>query len=134
MSKTLKMIMVIITIITCFTLFTNNVSATDYSNPTVFKESGNGGQGLIKNPDGTNDPDSKLSKITGTILGVIQVVGTVGSVGVLMVLGIKYMMGSVEEKASYKKSMLPYAIGAVLVFSATNIATVVYNMAISFSK
>ena len=37
------------------------------------------------------------------------------------------MMGSAEEKAEYKKTLLPYVIGAALVFAASTIATVVYN-------
>lgn len=44
-----------------------------------------------------------------------------------MILGIKYMMGSIEERASYKKSMLPYFIGAILLFGAVNITAVLYD-------
>ena len=50
------------------------------------------------------------------------------SVIVLIVLGIKYMMGSVEEKAEYKKSLMPYMIGCIFVFMATVIATVIYDI------
>jgi len=39
------------------------------------------------------------------------------------------MMGSTEEKAEYKKSLLPYVIGAGLVFAASTIAQIVYNVA-----
>ena len=39
-----------------------------------------------------------------------------------MVLGVRYMMGSAEEKAEYKKVMIPYLIGAVLLFAAVNLA------------
>ena len=63
------------------------------------------------------------------IMGVIQTVGIVIAVIVLMVLGIKYMMGSAEEKAEYKKTFIPYIIGAILVFAASTIANVVYNFA-----
>ena len=31
-------------------------------------------------------------------------------------LGIKYMLGSAEEKAEYKKDMIPYLVGAFLLF------------------
>ena len=63
----------------------------------------------------------------GKLLGVIRVIGTIVSVGMIMVLGIKYMIGSAEERAEYKKTLLPYLIGAVLLFAATNIADVIYN-------
>ena len=39
------------------------------------------------------------------------------------------MIGSAEEKADYKKTMMPYIIGAVLRFGATTIANAVYNFA-----
>ena len=39
------------------------------------------------------------------------------------------MMGSAEEKAEYKKSMLPYLIGALILFAASTIANVVYQFA-----
>lgn len=63
------------------------------------------------------------------IIGIIQVVGSLVAVGVIVVLGIKYMMGSASEKAEYKKVMLPYIIGAVLIFAGVNIASAIYNMA-----
>ena len=61
------------------------------------------------------------------ILGIIRVVGTFIAVTVLMILGIKYMVGSAEEKASYKSTMIPYVIGSVLLFSAVNITSAIYN-------
>lgn len=70
------------------------------------------------------DPNNAQSfwDMGNDILGIIRIVGTVISVGVLMVLGIKYMMGSAQEKAEYKKTFIPYVIGVVLLFAATNIA------------
>ena len=37
------------------------------------------------------------------------------------------MMGSAEEKAEYKKTLMPYVIGAALVFAASTIAGVLYS-------
>ena len=65
----------------------------------------------------------------GKIVGIIQVVGTMISVGMLGVLGIKYALGSAEEKAEYKKSMIPYLIGAVLIFGASNLTQIIYEWA-----
>ena len=44
------------------------------------------------------------------------------------ILGVKYMMGSAEERAEYKKSMLPYLIGAILLFGASAIANMVVSL------
>ena len=70
-----------------------------------------------------------VTNIGNNILGIIQVVGTVVAVGVLMVIGIKYMMGSAEEKAEYKKTMIPYLVGAIILFAAVNIAKYVVDIA-----
>ena len=43
-----------------------------------------------------------------------------------MTIGIKYMLGSVEEKAKHKQTLMPYLIGAVLVFSETTIPQILY--------
>jgi len=51
------------------------------------------------------------------------------SVGMLIVLGIKYVLGSADQKAEYRKSMFPYFIGAVLIFGFSNITQVIYEWA-----
>ena len=72
---------------------------------------------------------TKIDSLGNTIIKIVSTVGSIASVLVLVVLGIKYMMGSAEEKAEYKKTLLPYVIGAALVFAASAIAGVVYNFA-----
>ena len=71
----------------------------------------------------------EIQNVGQSIVGILQTVGIVLSVIVLIVLGIKYMMGSAEEKAEYKKTLLPYFIGAIFVFGAGAITTVIFNMA-----
>ena len=44
------------------------------------------------------------------------------------------MFGSVEEKAEYKKTLMPYIIGATLVFAAAGLAGVIYSIAINVFK
>ena len=73
--------------------------------------------------DGVNS----INDVGNSIVGVLQVVGIVLSVIVLIILGIKYMMGSAEEKAEYKKTMMPYIVGAALIFAASAFAQVIYD-------
>lgn len=84
----------------------------------------------IENLTGTQQETETLKKAGNNVIKVITTIGTVLSVVMLIVLGIKYMMGSVEEKAEYKKTLMPYIIGATLVFSASVIAQIIYNVAI----
>lgn len=74
----------------------------------------------------TVDTDS-IGTIGGNIVAVLQAVGIVLSVVVLIIIGLKYMMGSAEEKAEYKKTMMPYLIGAALIFTASAFAQVIFN-------
>lgn len=77
---------------------------------------------------GTGQYNNKVDKLANIIVGAIKTIGRFVSVSILVVLGIKYMMGSVEEKAEYKKTMVPYIIGAVLVFSGSEVVQFVYNI------
>ncbi len=63
------------------------------------------------------------------IIGMVQAIGSIASVLVLVILGIKYMMGSAEEKAEYKKTFIPYLVGAILVFAASNLASMIFGFA-----
>ena len=85
------------------------------------------------NPNTTGNGVSGATEIGNSIIGVLQVVGILLSVGCLMVLGIKYMMGSAEEKAEYKKTFIPFLIGALLLFAASAFAKTIYEWVSSFN-
>ncbi len=72
-----------------------------------------------------NEGDSTDTKITGaidSIIGLVQVAGTGIALIAVSLLGIKYMLASVEEKAEIKKYIVGIVIGAVLVFGGIEIA------------
>ena len=85
----------------------------------------------ISNFNGNTNSNAvnSIADLSNNIIGLLQVAGMAVSIIVLIVLGIKYMMGSTAEKAEYKKTLMPYFIGALLIFGASAIATVVMNMA-----
>lgn len=70
-----------------------------------------------------------FNKFGNSTITLISTVGMVLSVIVLIILGIKYMIGSLEDRAEYKRTMLPYLIGAGLVFGGSAIAQIIYNIA-----
>lgn len=78
--------------------------------------------------DGSGGNITSIKNVGADILSIVSVIASAISIIAIIVLGIKYMMGSVEEKATYKKSLLPYFIGAVFVFGATTVTSVVYKM------
>ena len=68
------------------------------------------------------------------IIGIIQVVGVAVALITIMVLGIKYMIGSTSEKAEYKSTMIPYLIGAILFFGITQVIAFVASISDSFQN
>ena len=111
--KTMKILTTIATILLILSIGASIVcAATDI-----------GGVSIDPKTENTGD----ITKVGNKIMGILQVVGVLIAVIILMVLGIKYMMGSAEEKAEYKKTMIPYIVGAILIFAAATIANAIYN-------
>lgn len=121
MKKSIKVISTLLLAIMLVTSIAGTVLAVDPN--TVLN--GLNGNGNVQ----TND----LTKIGNNIVTIIQVVGIVIAVIVLLVIGIKYMMGSASEKAEYKKTMIPYIVGAVLIFAGTSLVRVIYSLSTSVS-
>ena len=121
MEKVLSIIMIAIVII--FNVLTI-VNAVDYGQEIE--------PSSVTGKYSTLDTGS-VQNLGQSVFAVVRVVGILISVIILVVLGIKYMMGSAEEKSEYKKTLLPYAIGAFLIFAAANISQILYNAFVDFS-
>lgn len=76
----------------------------------------------------SSDPEEFRQK-ANKVIGVIQVCGSIFSVIALIAIGIRYMFSSIEEKAEYKKTMIGYMIGCIMVFCLTNILAFIYDLA-----
>lgn len=98
---------------------------------TVLATNGTTIGGVTVNPTTSGNGANVANKVGNNVVGIIKVVGVILSVGCLMILGIKYMMGSAEEKAEYKKTFIPYLIGAILLFGASAFASQIYGWATS---
>lgn len=79
------------------------------------------------NIDYTDDNTGVAEKV-GNIIGFLQWAGAIAGVLIITIFGIKYMMGSLEEKAEYKKTMVPFIVGAVVVFAAPQLARLIFNI------
>lgn len=97
---------------------------------TVFADTTTNVLNKLKGDSNTVNSDD-LTKVGNNIVTIIQVVGIVIAVIVLLVIGIKYMIGSASEKAEYKKTMIPYIVGALLIFAGTSLVRVIYSLSSS---
>lgn len=84
--------------------------------------------------DLTEDDYKTAFEMGGTIVNVLSTVGTVIAVAGIMILGIKYMMGSIEEKAEYKKTMIPYLVGCIFIFCIPKIVSIIYGIVAEVNK
>lgn len=75
----------------------------------------------------TDPSNNDIQDFGGKILGIVQTIGVVVAVIIIVVVGVKYLMGSAEEKAEYKKTMIPYIVGAALVAIGPAIANAIYT-------
>ena len=72
-------------------------------------------------------PQSVIDVIS-MITTIIQTIGVILSVVILLMIGIKYMIGSVEERADYKKTMIPFLVGCVMIFATSTIVKLIANL------
>lgn len=123
MKKNLLKIITIITIVIIMLLlyctFNNKVEAVTNFDTNQY----------IDNLTTDSSDITELKSVGDTIVGIARGIGIIASVATLIVLGIKYMTGSVEERAQYKKTMLPYLIGAFMVFAITFFLSIVIEIA-----
>lgn len=121
MKRTFKMLMlgILIMVVTIFSMGVVSNADNPLTNPDKTIDTVLGG--------GSTDT-SGIANVGANIASVITTVGIVVAVIVLLILGVKYMMGSASEKAEYKKTMIPYLVGAALIFGASTIAKAVIAM------
>lgn len=65
--------------------------------------------------------EDKLVKTSNMIYKILIVLGISIAVIISGILGIKFMIGSVEEKAQVKDQLIPFLIGCIVIFGAFSI-------------
>lgn len=73
--------------------------------------------------------DKSVRKIIGSILNVTRIIGTGLALIMLAVVAMKYMMAAPGERADIKKHAIPFVIGAIVLFGASGILTIIQNFA-----
>ncbi|MBQ3145577.1 MAG: TrbC/VirB2 family protein [Clostridia bacterium] len=115
MKKSVKIIsmLVIVTMIV-------TISTTCFAGGTV---------GGVSIPAGTPGDTTTLAQKAANVVATLRNIAAIAAVVIIAILGIKYMLGSVEEKAEYKKSFMPLIVGIIVVTLALQIAAMIFNVA-----
>lgn len=112
LTKVLSVAMIAIMMVSCF----STVFAAISTDPSTWTG------------ESTSIETGEISGFMNSAINVVSMVGSAVAIIALIILGVKYMMGSAEEKAEYKKTLLPYAFGAIMVFGASVLTGFIYGM------
>ena len=120
MNKTVKIISTILLAVLLITTVSQAVLATNYA-------------GIINSVDQQGQGDSEdvngIKEVAGRIIKAIRNIAAIVAVVIVSILGIKYMIGSTQERADYKKSFIPLIVGVIVVVAAAQIATMIFSVA-----
>lgn len=91
---------------------------------TSIKDSMSGADSFISAGQNSNMivvDKAELKGASDSIFNILLLAGMIIAVILSSILGIKFMIGSVEEKAQVKETLIPFVIGCIVVFGAFTI-------------
>lgn len=83
---------------------------------------------IDSNATGISNEIDGVANVATKVVKLIRNVAAIAAVVIISILGIKYMMGSTEERADYKKSFIPLIVGVVVVLAAASIASLIFSV------
>ena len=83
----------------------------------------------VANADKDTVDETEFKDLIKKLYNILLALGVALSVIIGAILGIKFMMGSVEEQAKIKEMIMPYVMGCVVVFGAFGIWKLVIELA-----
>jgi len=72
--------------------------------------------------------ENKLADTSSYIYNILLFAGMAAAVIIAGILGIKFMIGSAEEKAQIKDALIPFVIGCIVIFGAFGIWKIFVTM------
>ena len=71
------------------------------------------------------DVNSNAARTLNSGIGIIQYAGSGIAIIAVSILGIKYVLASPSDKADVKREIFPMLIGAILLFGAVNVVSLI---------
>lgn len=98
-----------------------------FAQPVCFADHGSVDETLGKiNSD--KQMSGELGEVAGTVINWLWGISIIVAIIVVMYIGIKFIIGSTQEKAEYKKSLMPLVVGVILVVFATTLVKFLFSM------
>lgn len=124
--KTVEKILFIFTLILVLTtIFTiKSLANSDLVDPSDYKPNTSKSDAYGKN---TGD-SAKIYEIGAKVVKILRNVSAAIAVLTITIVGFRYMLGSVEQRAEYKETMKPIIIGCILIAGLSSILSVIEAM------
>ena len=106
MNKMFKVLGLVLILVVCFSLPAFASGALDWVKPS------------------TGDI-SQMQHLGNRIIGILQFIAIIVAIAVLLFVGIKFLLASPSEKAGIKGMLIPYVIGAIIIFAAVPILEII---------
>lgn len=121
-------IMKIIFVLLLAVVLINNVSVVEASQKLTASGIINAADSFLDTGKDNNIGNSDLRNVSTTIYNVFLVIGIIAAIIIGILMGMKYIMGSIEEKAEVKGMFIVYVIGCIVVFGAFGIWSALVNI------
>lgn len=124
MKNKMKLISIVAVIMIVTFMLISTVYEVKASNPVSIIDG-------VNQAAGTTDlgtTGDTLKTKAGTILAYIRNIAAIAGVIIISILGVKYIVGSVEQKAEYKKNFMPLIVGILIVVLAAQIAKMLFSV------
>lgn len=116
----MKKVFVIITAAMLISILSVNIYAIELNDVvTAMKD--------VRNTDNSIGKDKGIMAVINDVIGLLQLAGTGIAVVTVTILGTKYMLSSVDQKAEIKNKAMPVVIGCIILFAAVNLVAIVAN-------
>ena len=74
------------------------------------------------------DTNSGLNTFAGSVIKVLRYGAIVVALIVLMVIGIQFIIGGTQQKADYKKALIPVAVGCGLIVFGSYLVEFLFSL------
>lgn len=112
--KIIKTICFVIPVVLVLLIVSNNVFAFNQMNVDTIN-------GALQYATPSTSAQNSILKVWGTVLLILQIL----SVAAIVIAGIRYMFASADGKADIKKQTIGLMVGAVLVFGASSVISLI---------
>lgn len=116
----IKGLMIVLVTFSIFSLLTSNSYATT-SISDIFTKADDFISKGQSSTSGSTISEATIKDMSEILYNTLLIIGVVVAVIIGIIIGIKFMTGSVEEKAKVKETFIAYIAGCIVVFGAFTI-------------